>query len=1144
MDRLALVSTIVFSLLLAINAALRSAPVAARKNYDPRLAAGVGFVAGTAAGIIAGIFTYSAVTDVPGLVGLGAFFGGYIIMLIVWHYVPSRSAQTDDVLPQDDALRQNIVARHVQGTIMRGLFFVSIVVALVSLATLIWTIANRTFGLTVVDYAIQPEALTLTSYELPEYLGDISADQARAALSENVRPVRLQELVLTQLGGMDQEDITLADHNQLLGAVVDEETSYDTALANTPLNELTPDQLVATLAANLDADELELLVYTEAGRSLQMLSDFELAAVLAEGISAERLRELILINVAGTPERELTGDELVWEVVTIHDYPQSIAQKPFNQLTQEDGAAIIMRNFSRGAAEDLALQEIGSRIFKEVRPLFRVQRPLENLNAEELSNALARNVSPERLQSLLLSEVARVGEADWPTVMTEPVGQVLADHSYPDALSFMRFERLGPFQAADLLMQNLDIDELRELVETEVGQATYEVGRLLEDIEADELSQILIDESRPARLRVLVLEIADIPQDEWASQSAEPVGSVLAGFEYTASVADTPLVDLMPEDAAAILASNLDQEAFQQIVFVEARNRLVDELPESDLAQLLADNVDVVKLHELIVTEVLLASNEDFPELKLEPVLSPRQAADVLARSLDRDTLERVTVEAAGPAILANMTDAELQAAFANNVLKETFIGIILTRIVEADPDTFRELTPLPVWQVMKGHGYADELGAEPFASLTSQQAADILRRTLPRVDDDEDYTGVVLEELVYTEMTARDLGELSKRELGSLLAVTVRKALMRRAVLSDVVKASESEFPELSGKPVGELLRGKDYPEQLADVSFSQVDEAQVADLLARNLNRSDLEEIVTSNVAQPQVVQSWTLADSLTKRGEIEDIQQMNYPLADLEWRSWLNWDFVNSAIDTRRADLTGIRPALLGSLLIIVIVIIVAFPIGVGAAIYLEEYAGKNALNTIIQTNINNLAGVPSIIYGILGLAIFVRAMEAVTSGNAFGTETANGRTVLTAGLTLSLLILPVIIINSQEAIRSVPSSLRQASYGLGATQWQTIWNHVLPYAMPGILTGTILAVSRAIGETAPLILVGGATYLTQDPDGPFAFFTALPLVIYRWTTLPQPEFRNAAAAAIVVLLAVLLTLNSIAVILRNRFSRRLT
>jgi phosphate transport system permease protein len=216
-------------------------------------------------------------------------------------------------------------------------------------------------------------------------------------------------------------------------------------------------------------------------------------------------------------------------------------------------------------------------------------------------------------------------------------------------------------------------------------------------------------------------------------------------------------------------------------------------------------------------------------------------------------------------------------------------------------------------------------------------------------------------------------------------------------------------------------------------------------------------------------------------------------------------------------------------------------------VGAAIYLEEYAGDSFINRIIQTNINNLAGVPSIIYGILGLAIFVRALEAVTSGTIFDPTldptTANGRTVLSAGLTLGLLVLPLIIINAQEAIKAVPRSLRDASFALGASRWETVRYHVLPNAMPGILTGAILAVSRAIGETAPLVVVGGLTFITVDPEGPFSKFTALPLQIFQWTARPQDVWRNIAAAAIIVLLGLLLTLNASAVILRNRYSRRL-
>ena len=248
-------------------------------------------------------------------------------------------------------------------------------------------------------------------------------------------------------------------------------------------------------------------------------------------------------------------------------------------------------------------------------------------------------------------------------------------------------------------------------------------------------------------------------------------------------------------------------------------------------------------------------------------------------------------------------------------------------------------------------------------------------------------------------------------------------------------------------------------------------------------------------------------------------------NIPGPELKFISWLTADFITRP-QSSEAVTAGVRTAILGSLWTILITILFAFPMGVGAAIYLEEYAGDNWLNRLIQTNINNLAGVPSIIYGILGLAIFVRALEKLTSGALFGLvdpTTANGRTVLSAGLTLGLLVLPMIIINAQEAIRAVPQSLRKASYGLGATKWQTIWSHVLPNALPGILTGTILAISRAIGETAPLVVIGASTAITFDPSSPFSKFTTLPIQIYQWTARPQAEWRHLAAAAILVLLA---------------------
>lgn len=228
----------------------------------------------------------------------------------------------------------------------------------------------------------------------------------------------------------------------------------------------------------------------------------------------------------------------------------------------------------------------------------------------------------------------------------------------------------------------------------------------------------------------------------------------------------------------------------------------------------------------------------------------------------------------------------------------------------------------------------------------------------------------------------------------------------------------------------------------------------------------------------------------------------------------------------LPSRFAERAGIRPALLGSLLISVILIIVSVPVGVGAALYLEEYATKNRISQIIEVNIANLAGVPSIVYGILGLGVFNELLRF-------------GPVLISGALTLSLLVLPMIIVAAREAIRAVPSSMRQASYGLGATKWQTVSRHVLPYAIPGILTGVIIAVSRAIGETAPLIVVGAVGFVTTNPNL-FQRFSALPIQIYEWISRPQPAFHDAAAAGIIVLLISLLLLNSIAIFIRGKFS----
>lgn len=317
---------------------------------------------------------------------------------------------------------------------------------------------------------------------------------------------------------------------------------------------------------------------------------------------------------------------------------------------------------------------------------------------------------------------------------------------------------------------------------------------------------------------------------------------------------------------------------------------------------------------------------------------------------------------------------------------------------------------------------------------------------------------------------------------------------------------------------------------------------------------DQSNVLLLVEERIIQPDIVATATLWRSMFDASGFEEAVETSfaenperygdytYDQVRYQWLAWFSWDFVTSPASAT-PETAGISTAILGSLWLVIVTILFAVPVGVGAAIYLEEFAKPNRVNDFIQTNINNLAGVPSIIYGMLGLAVFVRLFEPITSGAIFGADAANGRTVLAAGLTLGVLTLPVVIISSQEAIRAVPNSLRHAGMGLGATKWQTVRSHVLPIALPGILTGTILAVARAIGETAPLILVGAAGFITTSPTSPFSQFTALPIQIFQWTALPQEEWRHLAAAASLALLILLLILNSGAVILRNRYSRRM-
>jgi phosphate transport system permease protein len=250
----------------------------------------------------------------------------------------------------------------------------------------------------------------------------------------------------------------------------------------------------------------------------------------------------------------------------------------------------------------------------------------------------------------------------------------------------------------------------------------------------------------------------------------------------------------------------------------------------------------------------------------------------------------------------------------------------------------------------------------------------------------------------------------------------------------------------------------------------------------------------------------------------------------LLEVFWQGlpWLTWSFLTN-YPSRFPDQAGIKPALISSLWLIILTALISVPIGVGCAVYLEEYARASRWRKLVQLNIANLAGVPSIVYGILGLGLFVRAL-------------ALNRSILAGALTMTLVILPIVILAAQESLRSVPDSIRRASYALGATRWQTVWHQVLPAALPGIMTGVILAVSRALGEAAPLVAIGAATYMTFVPLSPTDEFSALPMQIYDWAKRPQAEFHHVAAAGIIVLLTVLILMNATAVYLRYRYGKR--
>jgi len=299
------------------------------------------------------------------------------------------------------------------------------------------------------------------------------------------------------------------------------------------------------------------------------------------------------------------------------------------------------------------------------------------------------------------------------------------------------------------------------------------------------------------------------------------------------------------------------------------------------------------------------------------------------------------------------------------------------------------------------------------------------------------------------------------------------------------------------------------------------------VAKLPARTIRLSEAKELKVPLLAQPLAERAFVLLARFIIWSALGVLLVLLFDIVQAGVGR-LGLDFFMS-FPSRKAENAGILAAWTGSLFLIVLTVIFALPLGVGAAVYLEEYGSKGRLTRIIEISIANLAGVPSVIYGLLGLQVFVRVLGF-------------DRSLISGALTLALLVLPIIIMAAREAIRTVPRGYREGALALGATRWQTVWTQVLPVAFPGILTGCILAFSRALGETAPLITLGALTYVAQVPDSVFSPFTALPIQAFNWLSRPQAEFHQNAAAAITVLLAVMLLMNGCAIVLRSKFEQR--
>jgi phosphate transport system permease protein len=584
-----------------------------------------------------------------------------------------------------------------------------------------------------------------------------------------------------------------------------------------------------------------------------------------------------------------------------------------------------------------------------------------------------------------------------------------------------------------------------------------------------------------------------------------------------------------PTDLASRPIETLPIDQLVKILHENIRDTAFDNLVESALEK--RDNAARTQ-----VIENVLRTPDDsiLSEIPLDQMSSLEIVQEIISARLGPERVRKLADERM--AVTDAQTLAEfIRAEFLVPVSESDLTGG--SSLDDADFETLLTLINERFTDAQFARYDISELANEP-----QEKIVEVIRTELVGQPNEDALLGKPLNEATQEELAAYLSGRFDEETYaqmpGYFVAENMSAADLQSLVRSELLQPIDPALFS-PGKPIAQLTSREIVNAARANLPSDRQDALFAAALEIEG--RDALVALIEKDVLLPTIVRSWGLLRSLLDRAGVQREAAEAYPNVPIKFRTWITPAFLTSVMSSRAED-SGIRTALLGSLWMLALTILIALPIGVGAAIYLEELAGKGRLSQIIQINIYNLAGIPSIIYGMLGLTIFVRTLGdqlGITSGAIFGVDDSNGRTILSAALTMALLILPLIIVNAQEAIRAVPTALREAAYGIGLTRLQVIWHHVLPSAVPGILTGSILAMSRAIGETAPLIVIGASTFIAVDPSGPFSKFTVLPIQIYKWTSLPDPTFRNVAAAAIVVLLVVLVSLNLTAILLRNKF-----